>query len=46
MPTGRRLAREQYGRDIQVWTNTYVVQGETEKEAQNLLREYIDEKGD
>ena len=42
----RKLAREQYGREIQVWTNTYVVQGETEKDAKDLLREYIDEKGD
>ena len=42
----RKLAREQYGREIQVWTNTYVVQGETEKEARDLLHEYIDEKGD
>jgi alkanesulfonate monooxygenase SsuD/methylene tetrahydromethanopterin reductase-like flavin-dependent oxidoreductase (luciferase family) len=42
----RELARKEYGRDIQVWTNTYVVQGETEKEAKDLVREYIDEKGD
>ncbi len=44
--TYRKLAREQYGRELQVWTNTYVVQGETEKEAKDLLHEYIDEKGD
>ena len=42
----RKLAREEYGREIQVWTNTYVVQGETEKEARDFVREYIDEKGD
>jgi FMNH2-dependent dimethyl sulfone monooxygenase len=41
----RKLARD-HGREIQVWTNTYVVQGETEKDAKDLLREYIDEKGD
>jgi dimethylsulfone monooxygenase len=41
----RKLARE-HGRDLQVWTNTYVVQGETENEARQLLREYIDDKGD
>jgi len=42
----RDLARQECGRDIQVWTNTYVVQGETEKEAKDFVREYIDEKGD
>ena len=42
----RKLARKEYGRDIQVWTNCYVVQGETEKEARDFVHEYIDEKGD
>ena len=42
----RELARKEYGRDIQVWTNCYVVQGETEKEARDFVHEYIDEKGD
>ena len=41
----RAIARE-HGREIQVWTNTYVVQGETEKEAKDFLRYYVDEKGD
>jgi hypothetical protein len=31
----RRLAREEYGRHIEVWTASYVVQGETEKEAKD-----------
>ena len=47
---GRRaiaeLAREEYGRDIQVWTDAYVVQGETEKEAQDFYNYYVHEKGD
>jgi dimethylsulfone monooxygenase len=42
----REMARKDYGREIQVWTNCYVVQGETEKEARDFVREYIDEKGD
>ena len=38
-------ARE-YGREIEVWTVAYVVQGETEQDARDLLHEYVDEKGD
>ena len=34
----RELARKEYGREIQVWSYAYVVQGETEKEAQGLFR--------
>ena len=34
----RELARKEYGRDIQVWSYAYVVQGDTEKEAQGLFR--------
>ena len=42
----RKLAREEYGRDIQVWTASYAVQGDTEKEARNYFDYYIHEKGD
>ena len=42
----RRLAREEYGRDIQVWCNAYVVQRETQKEAEDYLHHYVVEKGD
>ncbi len=42
----RRLAREDYGRDLQVWTFAYVVQGETEKDAHDLFQDYVHEKGD
>ena len=35
------LAREEYGRDLQVWTDAYVVQGETEKEARDFFDYYV-----
>jgi FMNH2-dependent dimethyl sulfone monooxygenase len=42
----RRHAREEYGRELQIWSTTYVVQGETEREARDFWHEYIHEKGD
>jgi dimethylsulfone monooxygenase len=42
----RRLAREEYGRDIGIWSFGYVVQRETEKEAKEFLHHYVHEKGD
>ena len=42
----RELARKEYGREIQVWSYAYVVQGETEKEAKALYDEYVNQKGD
>lgn len=42
----RKFAREEYGREIQVWTNAYVVQGDTEADAQKFLHHYVYEKGD
>ncbi len=42
----RKLAREEYGREIKVWTHATVVQGETEKEAQKFYDYYVQEKGD
>ena len=42
----RRLAREEYGRELQIWTNGYVVQRETQKEAEDYLHYYVVEKGD
>ena len=32
----KRLAREEYGREIGVWTLAFIVQGETEKEARDF----------
>ena len=42
----RTLAREEYGREIQVWTASYAVQGETEKEAKDYFDYYVHQKGD
>jgi len=42
----RELARKEYGRDIQVWSYAYVVQGETEKEAKAYFEDYVNAKGD
>jgi alkanesulfonate monooxygenase SsuD/methylene tetrahydromethanopterin reductase-like flavin-dependent oxidoreductase (luciferase family) len=42
----RDLARDEYDNEIEVWTNTYVVQGETEKEARDFLDYYAVQKGD
>jgi len=44
--TYRRLAREEYGRDIQIWGNAYVVQRATQKEADDYLKHYVIELGD
>jgi alkanesulfonate monooxygenase SsuD/methylene tetrahydromethanopterin reductase-like flavin-dependent oxidoreductase (luciferase family) len=41
-----RLAREEYGRAIRVWTLATIVQGETEKEARQFYDHYVHEKGD
>ena len=42
----RRLAREEYGRELQIWSHAYIVQGETEKEAEDYFDEYVHQKGD
>jgi alkanesulfonate monooxygenase SsuD/methylene tetrahydromethanopterin reductase-like flavin-dependent oxidoreductase (luciferase family) len=42
----RRLAREEYGRELQIWGNCYVVHGDTQKEAEDYLNYYVVEKGD
>ena len=42
----RELARKEYGREIQVWSYAYLVQGETEKEAQDYFEDYVNDKGD
>jgi alkanesulfonate monooxygenase SsuD/methylene tetrahydromethanopterin reductase-like flavin-dependent oxidoreductase (luciferase family) len=42
----RTLAREEYGRELQVWTNAYIVQGETEREARAFFNYYVHEQGD
>jgi len=42
----RKLAREEYGRHMQVWALAYIVQGETEKEARDFYDYYVNQKGD
>ncbi len=42
----RTLAREEYGRELQVWTASYAVQGDTEKEAKEYFDYYVHQKGD
>jgi alkanesulfonate monooxygenase SsuD/methylene tetrahydromethanopterin reductase-like flavin-dependent oxidoreductase (luciferase family) len=38
-------ARE-LGREIQVWTNCYIVQGDTEEDAKNFVQHYVYDEGD
>ena len=40
------LGRDEYKNNLQMWTNCYIVQGETKKDAQEKLRHYVYEKGD
>jgi FMNH2-dependent dimethyl sulfone monooxygenase len=42
----RDLARKEYGREIQVWSYAYVVQGDTEKEAHDYFDDYVNRNGD
>jgi alkanesulfonate monooxygenase SsuD/methylene tetrahydromethanopterin reductase-like flavin-dependent oxidoreductase (luciferase family) len=42
----RELARNEYGRDIQLWSYAYVVQADTQQEADDYLRYYVVERGD
>jgi alkanesulfonate monooxygenase SsuD/methylene tetrahydromethanopterin reductase-like flavin-dependent oxidoreductase (luciferase family) len=41
-----RLAREEYGRDVRVWTLVNIVQGDTEQEARAFYDYYVRQKGD
>ncbi len=42
----RKLAREEYGREVSVWTSATIVQAETEAEARRFLDHIIHDKGD
>ena len=42
----RKLAREEYGREIGIWSLAYIVQGHTEKEAREFHHHYTYELGD
>jgi dimethylsulfone monooxygenase len=39
----KRMAREEFGREIQLWTNCAVTQRDTQKEAEDYLRRYSEE---
>lgn len=42
----KKTAREEFGREVQVWTHTYVVQRETQREADDYLRYFAVEHQD
>lgn len=42
----KAYARDEFGREVQIWTNAYIVQGDTEKDAKDFLNHYVREKGD
>lgn len=42
----RDLARDKFGREVQVWTNTFVVQRDTQEEADSYLHRYAVEYED
>ncbi|CAH1653203.1 LLM class flavin-dependent oxidoreductase [Chelatococcus asaccharovorans] len=42
----RNLAHTEYGRDVQIWMHSYVVQRETAQEADAYLNRYVVEMGD
>jgi alkanesulfonate monooxygenase SsuD/methylene tetrahydromethanopterin reductase-like flavin-dependent oxidoreductase (luciferase family) len=41
-----KLAREEYGREVRVWTSVNIVQGETEQAARAFYDYYVHQKGD
>ncbi len=42
----RDYAKQEFGRDLQIWAYGYVVHGDTTKEAEDFLQYYAVEKGD
>jgi dimethylsulfone monooxygenase len=42
----KSLARQTFGREVQVWTNAFVVQGDTQAEAEDYLQYYAVEHQD
>jgi alkanesulfonate monooxygenase SsuD/methylene tetrahydromethanopterin reductase-like flavin-dependent oxidoreductase (luciferase family) len=42
----RQLARERFGRELQVWIMAYVVCRPTTREARDYLHHYVEERGD
>ncbi len=42
----RRYAREEFGRELMVWMNAYVVQGDTDADAERFYEHFVEEMGD
>jgi FMNH2-dependent dimethyl sulfone monooxygenase len=42
----RAIAREDFGRDLKIWVNAYVFQGETHEEAERRFDYVVNQKGD
>src|SRR3546814_13699133 len=42
----KRIARDTFGRDVQVWAHSFVVQRDTQREAEDYLRYYSVEHQD
>jgi alkanesulfonate monooxygenase SsuD/methylene tetrahydromethanopterin reductase-like flavin-dependent oxidoreductase (luciferase family) len=42
----RDIARNEYGREIQLWSYAYIIQGDTEADARKFYDYYVHEKGD
>jgi len=42
----KKLAREEYGREIQVWSNAHITQRDTMQEAEDVWRYFVVDKGD
>jgi dimethylsulfone monooxygenase len=42
----KKVAREEYGREVKTWINSYVVQEDTEQEAKDFVDYYVNQKGD
>jgi len=42
----RKLAKDEFGRDIQVWTHSYLVVGDSETDAEAFARTYSEDYGD
>ena len=44
--SGKRIAREQFGREMKVFAQAYIVCRDTEQEARDFVRYYVHERGD
>ena len=42
----KEIARKEYHRELSMWSVAYIIQGDTEREAQQLYDHFVKEKGD